>query len=177
METMTAIPAASLKQQKGDARSGKYLTFYLGAEEFAIQVLRVREIMGVLGINAVPQTPAYVKGVVNLRGKVVPVVDLRLKFGLPELEHTERTCIIVVQIEVARMEVEGSGHLQMGVIVDAVTEVLTLQSADIENTPDFGGGVALPYLLGMAKIKGQVKILLDINGVLSAQEAASLRSL
>jgi purine-binding chemotaxis protein CheW len=108
---------------------------------------------------------------------VVPVVDLRLKFGLPELEHTERTCIIVVQIEVARIEVEGSGHLQMGVIVDAVTEVLTLQSADIENTPDFGGGVALPYLLGMAKIKGQVKILLDINGVLSAQEAASLRSL
>jgi len=180
METMTAPPVASL-QQKADTRAGKYLTFRLGNEEFAIQVLRVREIMGVRDINAVPQAPGYVKGVINLRGKVIPVVDLRLKFGLEELEYTPRTCIIVVQIEVAQSgppgAADGSVLLQIGVIVDAVSEVLTLQGSDIENTPDFGAGVAIPYLLGMAKIKGKVKILLDINRVLSAQEAAGLGSL
>lgn len=179
MEAMTATATASLIQQKSDQRSGKYLTFCLGNEEFAIQVLRVREIMGVLDINAVPQTPGYVKGVINLRGKVIPVVDLRLKFGLAELEYTPRTCIIVVQIDVVQIDrgSSGGGHLQIGIIVDAVSEVLTLQANDIENTPDFGIGVAIPYLLGMAKIKGKVKILLDINRVLSAQEAAGLGSL
>ena len=168
METMAAMaPAGS---QKTDQRAGKYLTFQLGNEEFAIQVLRVREIMGIQEITAVPQTPHYVKGVINLRGKVIPVVDLRLKFGLAELEYTPRTCIIVVQIE------SEAGRLMIGVIVDAVSEVLTLQSADIEDTPDFGSGVATPYLLGMAKIKGKVKILLDINMVLSSQELQVLPS-
>jgi purine-binding chemotaxis protein CheW len=176
MEAMTGPAPASLTSQKGDPRTGKYLAFYLGTEELAIQVVRVREIMGVQEINAVPQTPDYVKGVINLRGKVIPVVDLRLKFGLVELEYTQRTCIIVVQLEVARIGGTG-GHLQMGVIVDGVSEVLTLQASDIENTPDFGSGVAIPYLLGMAKIKGQVKILLDINRLLSAQEAARLGAL
>jgi len=153
-----------------DQRAGKYLTFHLGNEEFAIQVLRVREIMGIQEITAVPQTPSYVKGVINLRGKVIPVVDLRLKFGLPELEYTPRTCIIVVQIE------SDAGKLMIGVIVDAVSEVLTLQTGDIEDTPDFGSGVATPYLLGMAKIKGKVKILLDINMVLSSQDLQALPS-
>jgi purine-binding chemotaxis protein CheW len=162
--------------------------FWLGKEEFAIQVLRVREIMGVREIDTVPQTPAYVKGVINLRGKVIPVVDLRLKFGLEQVEYTQRTCIIVVEIEVAASELipmaevearpeADSRHLEIGVIVDAVSEVLTLQASDIENTPDFGSGVTIPYLLGMAKIKGKVKILLDINRVLSVQEAAGLGSL
>ncbi len=178
---MTALSAASLNQPTADARAGKYLTFSLGGEEFAIQVLGVREIMGVRDINAVPQTPAYVKGVINLRGKVIPVVDLGLKFGLAERDYTQRTSIIVLQIEGAQIEraraAGRSGHLEIGVIVDAVSEVVTLGAADIENTPDFGGDVALPHLLGMAKIKGQVKILLDINRVLSAQEAAAVSSL
>ncbi|MGD0435208.1 MAG: chemotaxis protein CheW [Bryobacteraceae bacterium] len=168
METMTVNEPANL--QKVDQRAGKYLTFGLGNEEFAIQVLRVREIMGVQQITAVPQTPGYVKGVINLRGKVIPVVDLRLKFGLPEIEYTQRTCIIVVQIE------SGSGKVQIGVIVDAVSEVLTLQSGEIENTPDFGSGVATPYLLGMAKIKGKVKILLDIDKVLAVEDVEGLGS-
>ena len=155
---------------KTDERAGKYLVFQLGKEEFGIRVLKVREIMGIQDITAVPQTPGYVKGVINLRGKVIPVVDLRLKFGLPELEYTPRTCIIVVQIE------SEAGKLMIGVIVDAVSEVLTLQAGDIEDTPDFGSGVATPYLLGMAKIKGKVKILLDINMVLSAQELQVLPS-
>jgi len=165
---MQSSVLAPSEAAKTDERSGKYLTFQLGKEEFAIQVLRVREIMGVQDITAVPQTPPYVKGVLNLRGKVIPVVDLRLKFGMPELEYTPRTCIIVVQIES-----EGAPVLT-GVIVDGVAEVLTLQGDDIEDTPDFGRGVATPYLLGMAKIKGKVKILLDINKVMSAQEMRGL---
>jgi purine-binding chemotaxis protein CheW len=145
---------------KTDPRAGKYLTFQLGKEEFAVQVLHVREIMGVQEITAVPQMPYHVKGVLNLRGKVIPVVDLRLKFGLQEMEYTQRTCIIVVQIE------GHAGKISTGIIVDGVSEVLTLQTADIEDTPDFGVGAATPYLLGLAKIKGKVKILLDINKVI-----------
>ena len=153
---------------RAEQLAGKYLTFRLGQEEFAIQVLKVREIMGVEEITAVPQTPVYVKGVINLRGKVIPVVDLRLKFGLPELEYTQRTCIIVVQVDL------GRNTTLMGIVVDGVSEVLNLASGDIENTPEFGGGVATPYLMGMAKIKGKVKILLDINEVLTAQELRGL---
>lgn len=145
---------------KTDPRAGKYLTFQLANEEFAVQVLHVREIMGVQEITAVPQMPFHVKGVLNLRGKVIPVVDLRLKFGMQELEYTQRTCIIVVQIE------GQAGRISTGIIVDGVSEVLTLQAADIEDTPDFGVGAATPYLLGLAKIKGKVKILLDINKVI-----------
>jgi len=155
---------------KTDERAGKYLTFQLGREEFAIQVLKVREIMGVQDITAVPQTPAHVKGVINLRGKVVPVVDLRLKFRLPELEYTQRTCIIVVQVQFE------ASSLMMGIVVDGVSEVLNLAAGDIEDTPEFGSGVVTPYILGMAKSKGKVKILLDIDQVLSSQELQGLES-
>jgi len=153
-----------------DQRAGKYLTFILGREEFAIRVLKVREIMGIQDITAVPQTPSYVKGVINLRGKVIPVVDLRLKFCLPEIEYTQRTCIIVVQVQAAGVS------LQTGIVVDEVSEVLNLAAGDIEDTPDFGegGGAAMSYLLGMAKVKGKVKILLDIDQVLSGQELRGL---
>lgn len=153
-----------------DGRTGKYLTFLLGREEFAIQVLKVREIMGIQDITAVPQTPSYVKGVINLRGKVIPVVDLRLKFCLPEVEYAQRTCIIVVQVQ-------SSGvWIPMGIVVDEVSEVLNLTSAEIEDTPDFGEGSGpdSAYLLGMAKVKGKVKILLDIDRVLSSQEVHGL---
>jgi len=151
-------------------RAGKYLTFRLAREEFAIQVLKVREIMGIQDITAVPHTPSYVKGVINLRGKVIPVVDLRLKFGLPEMEYDRRTCIIVVQIQ------HQSAVLLTGIIVDAVSEVLNIAASEIEDTPDFGDGVETPYLLGMAKTKGKVKILLDIDRVLTAQELQGLNS-
>jgi len=168
---MATLVAGTGTAVKVDDRAGKYLTFRLGQEEFGVQVLRVREIMGIQEITAVPQTPSYVKGVINLRGKVIPVMDLRLKFGLSEMEYTQRTCIIVAQIDG-----RAAGKMMIGVIVDAVSEVLTLQPSDIENTPDFGNGVATPYLLGMAKIKGKVKILLDIDMVLSAQEMQGLVS-
>ena len=147
-----------------DARSGKYLAFHLGSEEFGIPVLNVREIMGLQDITAIPQTPSYVKGVINLRGKVIPVVDLRLKFRLPPAEYGSRTSIVVVTVR----------ELVVGVVVDGVTEVLNLNAADIENTPDFGEGVTIPYILGMAKTKGKVWMLLDIDQVLTSQELASL---
>lgn len=147
-----------------DGRVGKYLVFDLNGEECCIQVLKVREIIGVQDITAVPQTPPYVRGVINLRGKVIPVVDLRLKFNLPEIEYTQRTCIIVVQVE------QGGRSMMMGIVVDSVAEVLNIGGNDIEDTPNFGQGVATPYLLGMAKIKGRVKLLLDIDKVMNSQE-------
>jgi len=158
--------------RKGEAedRAGKYLTFLLAQEEYAIQVLKVREIMGIQHITTVPQTPPDVKGVINLRGKVIPVTDLRLKFGLPEAEYSQRTCIIVVQLQ-------GESEIQVGIIVDEVCEVLNLMQGDIQDTPDFGRGITTPYLLGMAKVKGKVKILLDIDHVVSAQDMHGIEAL
>jgi purine-binding chemotaxis protein CheW len=154
-----------------DPRAGKYLTFQLANEEFGIRVLSVREIMGLLDITAVPQTPAHIKGVVNLRGKVVPVIDLRLKFALPAAEYTQRTCIIVTQVQ------GESGPVLIGIVVDAVNEVVSLSAAEIEDTPNFGEALAVKYLLGMAKVKGKVKILLDIDQVLSGQELRALTAM
>jgi purine-binding chemotaxis protein CheW len=154
-----------------DPRAGKYLTFQLATEEFGIRVLQVREIMGLQDITAVPQTPAHVKGVINLRGKVVPVIDLRLKFGLDAGVYSQRTCIIVTQIQ------GESAPIPMGILVDGVSEVLNLAESDIEDTPDFGEPLASRYLLGMAKVKGKVKILLDIDRVLSSQELHGLNAI
>jgi purine-binding chemotaxis protein CheW len=143
-----------------DPRAGKYLTFQLDREEFGIGVMQVREIMGLQDITVVPQTPGHVRGVINLRGKVVPVLCLRSKFGLPRTEDTPRTCIIVVQVE------GEAGPIQIGVIVDSVLEVLNVCAAELEDTPDFGTGQSTAYLLGMAKVKNTVKILLNINAVI-----------
>ena len=151
-----------------DARAGKYLTFQLGNEEFGVRVLKVREIMGLQEITSVPQTPCHVKGVINLRGKVIPVIDLRIKFGLPNAEYAQRTCIIVTQVQ------GEAGAVLMGVVVDGVSEVLNLTGTEIEDTPDFGEEAAGKYLLGMAKVKGKVKILLDIDQVLSSQDLRGL---
>lgn len=170
MPSTVALPQEKSSSAKSDDRAGKYLVFHLSREEFGIRVLKVREIMGVQDITAVPQTPGYVKGVINLRGKVIPVVDLRLKFWLPETEYTQRTCIIVVQVKG-----EG-GVMPMGIVVDGVAEVLNLAPGDIEDTPDFGRGVATPYLLGMAKVKGKVKILLEIDQVLTSQELRGIEA-
>ncbi len=170
MQSTLVSAAEKSPATKADDRAGKYLVFHLGREEFGIRVLKVREIMGVQDITAVPQTPAHVKGVINLRGKVTPVVDLRLKFGIEEVEYTQRTCIIVVQVQ------GDTNSMLMGIVVDGVAEVLNLVAEDIEDTPDFGQGVATPYLIGMAKIKGKVKILLEIDQVLASQELHGLES-
>jgi len=145
-------------------REGKYLTFELARENYGLEILKVREIIGMMDITAVPQTPAFVKGLINLRGKVIPVVDLRLKFGLPEKEYTERTAIIVVETRMA------SGSVQMGIVVDTVSEVMNIAGQDIESTPNFGARLKTDYILGMAKVKGRVIILLDIDRVLTDEE-------
>jgi len=147
---------------------GKYLTFRLGKEEYGLEILKVKEIMGLMDITTVPQTPMYVRGVINLRGKVIPVIDLRLKFGMEEKDYDDRTCIIVVEIS------GSSNSLQMGVVVDSVSEVLNIKSDDIEETPSFGAKLNTDYILGMAKTEGGVKILLDIDRVLNEDEIASL---
>ena len=142
------------------AREGKYLTFSLAGEEYGIGILKVREIIGMMSVTPVPQTPEFVKGVINLRGKVIPVIDLRLRFCLEATAYTERTCIIVVEIQ------GETGALPMGIVVDAVSEVLNIRGADIENTPTFGVKLNTDFILGMAKTDGGVKILLDIDKVL-----------
>lgn len=150
--------------QTGRKLAGKYLTFVLGQESYGIAVLTIREIIRMTDITAVPRMPDYVKGVINLRGKVIPIVDLRLKFRLARVEMTERTCIIVVQVNTA-----AGQRVLMGLIVDAVEEVLNVAAADIEQAPDFGTKLETDYILGMAKIKERVKTLLDIDRVISAE--------
>jgi len=142
------------------AEGGKYLTFVLGAEEYGLPVLKVREIIKVMDITRVPQVPPHVLGVINLRGKLIPVVDLRRKFGLADQEYDERTCIIVADVHVSAAKV------MMGVVVDSVSEVLNVAAAEIDPTPGFGGYQTLDYVLGLAKVKGTVKILLDLDRVL-----------
>jgi purine-binding chemotaxis protein CheW len=145
-------------------REGKYLTFIMANEEYGIGILKIKEIIGMMPITTVPQTPDFVKGVINLRGKVIPVMDLRLRFEMEAIDYTERTCIIVV-------EIEGSGEtVQIGIVVDAVSEVLNIKGEAIEDTPTFGTKLNTDYILGMAKMEGGVKILLDIDRVLSVEE-------
>jgi purine-binding chemotaxis protein CheW len=149
-------------------KEGKYLTFTLAEEEYGIGILKIKEIIGMLPITSVPQTPDFVKGVINLRGKVIPVLDLRLRFGMPAIDYTERTCIIVVEIA------GNSGTILIGIVVDAVSEVLNIKGDDIEKTPTFGAKLNTDYILGMAKMEGGVKILLDIDRVLSNDELSLL---
>jgi purine-binding chemotaxis protein CheW len=149
---------------------GKYLTFALGDEEYGVPVLKVREIIKMMDITSVPQVPRHVKGVINLRGKVIPVVDLRLKFSFAEHGYTERTCIIVVEVALATSKV------MMGIVVDAVSEVLTITADEIEQTPEFGERVTTDYMKGVAKVKGKVKILLDLDRVLGTDGTISLHA-
>ena len=153
--------AETLPSSAGVA-AGKYLTFVLGDESYAISVLKVREIIRLTAITAVPQMPDYVKGVINLRGKIIPVLSLRSKFGLPSGRDQQRTCIVVVQLTQS-----FGAQMQMGLIVDDVEEVVNISASEIEATPDFGAQLDTQYLLGMAKIKGAVKSLLDIDRVIA----------
>lgn len=138
---------------------GKYLTFALADEQYGVEIMKVREIMGFLDITAVPRMPTYMKGVINLRGKVVPVVDLRIKFGLPEVERTQETCIIVVDV-----------GKEVGIVVDTVCEVLDIDGGNIEPPPSMGGAVNTSFILGMGKVVDAVTMLLNIDKVLAAEE-------
>jgi purine-binding chemotaxis protein CheW len=148
-------------------KEGKYLTFALANEEYGLEILKVREIIGYMEITAVPQTPAYVKGVINLRGQVIPVVDLRAKFGMETTDITEETCIIVVETG------QGSRSFSTGIVVDHVEEVLDIAGENIEEAPQFGSAVNTDFILGMGKIGESVKILLDIDRVLAGDDFSS----
>ena len=147
---------------------GKYLTFVLDKEEYGTGILKIKEIIGMLPVTTVPRTPEFVKGVINLRGKVIPVIDLRLRFGMIAAEYSERTCIIVVEIE------KQSCTVMIGIVVDSVSEVLSIKAEEIEDVPAFGVNLNTDYISGIAKIGESVKILLDIDRVLSADEVNQL---
>jgi purine-binding chemotaxis protein CheW len=169
-----AQTAAGSRPQAATAQEGKYLTFALGREEYGLEILKVREIIGYMDITAVPRTPSYVKGVINLRGQVIPVVELRAKFAMQTAERTDETCIIVVETS------QGGRKFSTGIIVDHVSEVLDIAAECIEDSPQFGSTVDTSFILGMGKVGESVKILLDIDKVLTdadlskvAPEAAS----
>ena len=149
-------------------KKGKYLIFTLANEEYGISIRKIREIIGMMPITSVPRTPEFVKGVINLRGKVIPVMDLRLKFGMDAIDYTDRTCIIIVEIK------NQAGTVQIGAVVDSVSEVLNVGGKYIEETTSFGTKLDTDYILGMAKMEGGVKILLDIDKVLNDEEIEAL---
>ena len=152
-------------------RAGKYLTFRLHQESYGIAVLQVREIMRLPPITTVPRMPEHIKGVINLRGKIIPVIDLRLHLGLQQATDTEKTCIVVVQVKT-----QAQAALLMGLIVDAVEEVANIGAGEIEEAPAFGVSIDTAYILGMAKVKGGVKILININQMLDTDTLMSLSS-
>jgi purine-binding chemotaxis protein CheW len=162
--------AVTQRKSEPATTGGKFLTFALGREEYGLPVLKVREIIKVMDITHVPQVEAHVLGVINLRGKVIPVIDLRRKFGFEPQAPTERTCIIVAEVALI------SSTVMMGIVVDTVSEVVNVMPAEIEQPPDFGGQRTNDYLLGLAKVKGGVKILLDLDRVLGSDGQVAIRT-
>ncbi len=144
--------------------AGKYLSFLMADEEYGLEILKVQEIIGIMDITTVPRTPEYIRGVINLRGKIIPVVDLRVKFGMDSTKDTELTCIIVVDV------VKDDTDMQMGILVDTVSEVLDIESENIEPAPSFGNDVNANFILGVGKFEEKVIILLDIDKVLTGEE-------
>ena len=164
MTTCLDSPVSCDPATVGARLAGKYMGFKLDQEHFGLEILKVQEIIGLMNITAVPRTPAFVRGVINLRGKVIPVIDLRLKFGMDEAETTELTCIMVVQVGL------GSSVVTMGVIVDQVSEVMDITADNVEPPPAFGDAEAERFLMGMGKFQEHVVMLLDADRILSAGE-------
>ena len=153
------------------ALAGKYLTFELGEEVYGLEILKVQEIIGIMSITQVPQTPEYVRGVINLRGKVIPVVELRRKFGLARVEDNDRTCIIVVQVT------GGDGAITMGILVDEVSEVVDIDADQLEPPPSFGATIDTAFILAMGKLEKNVVVLLDVDKVLTSGEMAMVNKI
>jgi purine-binding chemotaxis protein CheW len=160
--------AAAVKENQTmnvDSRAGKYLTFFLASEEYGIEILKVQEIIGRMPITPVPLTSKYIRGVINLRGKIHPIMDLNVKFGMSQTEITDETCIIVIK----------TSSLMMGILVDKVSEVVNLSSDDIEDAPSFGSEVNTEYLLGIGKTGGRIRMLLDIEKVITASDVINMK--
>lgn len=148
----------------GQEKAGKYLTFALGNEDFGLEILKVREIIGYIETTTVPKMPEHVKGIINLRGQVIPVIDIRSKFNMETTVITEQTCIIVVETQTGRQK------SNTGIIVDNVLEVLDIKAEEIEETPDFGSTIDTDFIMGICKVGNSVKILLTIDKVLDEQQ-------
>jgi purine-binding chemotaxis protein CheW len=161
---ITELKKDEFVRLKYEERTGKYLTFSLACEEYGISIVKVKEIIELMPITPIPQAPPFVKGVINLRGKVIPVIDLRIRFGMAPVEHSDRSCIIVVDIAGA------AGTRLVGVMVDSVSDVLYISGYDIEDPPAFISTFETDYLLGMAKTEKSLKIILDIDQVLSGMD-------
>jgi purine-binding chemotaxis protein CheW len=160
--------AAALKENqslKVDSRAGKYLTFFLADEEYGVEILKVQEIIGRMPITPVPLTSRYIRGVINLRGKIHPIMDLNIKFGMNQTEITDETCMIVIK----------TSSIMMGILVDKVSEVVNVTSDDIEDTPSFGAEVNTEYLLGVGKTGGRIRMLLDIEKVITASDVVNMK--
>jgi purine-binding chemotaxis protein CheW len=162
------VPTIDLDLSNIPEKEGKYLTFALSDEEYGIGILKIKEIIGMMPITTIPQTPPFLKGIINLRGKVIPVIDLRLRFDMDSIEYNERTCIIVVEINADKV------IIQLGIVVDSVCEVLNILREDIEEPPKFGTKLSTEYISGVAKVAGAVKILLNIEKILNEEEIDSL---
>lgn len=160
---------ATASVDEAAARGGKFLTFLLGGEEYGLEILTVQEIIGVMAITRVPRTPRYIRGVINLRGKVIPVLDVRLKFALDRKEDTERTCIIVVQL------IRDDSQVTMGLLVDEVSEVLDVDGDRIEPPPSFGTTIEADFIFGMGKIDDKVVMLLDVEKIISSSEIGNAK--
>lgn len=154
-----------------DLHSGKYLTFQLENEEYGIPIKKVKEIIGIMDITHIPKTPEFIIGVINLRGKIIPVMDLRLKFGLASKEYNQRTCIIVIEIVTPEI------NKQIGIIVDTVSEVVNVQATDIEAPPQYGSQVEEGFLHGLGKVKGKVILLLDIGKIFEDEELLAIKEI
>lgn len=149
-------------------QDGKHLTFPLGKESYGIPILQVREIIEMMEITEVPKTPEHIKGVINLRGKIIPIMDLRLKFNMETVDYTERTCIIVVEVNINEIK------RPMGIVVDTVSEVVSIKEDDIEAALDYGAKADGDFLTGMGKIKDKVIMLLNVEKVLNSEEMISI---
>ena len=183
MSVLAHTTGASASAVASEGRGGKFLTFYLADEEYGVEILKVQEIIGVQPITRVPRTPPFIRGVINLRGKVIPIMDLRERFHMPAAQTDDEAanalrCIIVVQVALAAAGAQGQA-VPMGIVVDRVSEVAAIASGDVEDAPSCGAGVKTEYLLGLGKAKtadgqGRVKLLLDIDRVLAADELTAL---
>ncbi|HZX33435.1 MAG TPA: chemotaxis protein CheW [Rhodocyclaceae bacterium] len=176
MSAVDNLPAvqpanAPISAVGGPVEQHQYLTFALGEEMFGIGILFIREIIEYGQVTEVPMTPPFIRGVINLRGAVVPVVDLAVRFGRPAREVTKRSCIVIVEVET------GKGWQEMGIVVDAVSEVLEIPASEIEPAPEFGARIRIDFISGMGKVDGHFVVLLDIDRVLSLEEVAFVASL
>jgi len=169
---MSTPNTAERESEALKAIAGKYLTFSIADEHFGLEILKVIEIIGVIQFTRVPRCPAHMKGVINLRGKIIPVVDLRMKFGLPEIPYDDKTCTIITKVRI------GQDDIAIGMIVDTVLEVVNFEAAQIEEAPDFGVNLDSRFILGMGKVQdGRVTILVDIGQVFNEAERGTIESI